>query len=67
MSDKDLNEIDRLYEQIKGLYIKISENKCKSREILIDLEFAIKKIVTKKEFIEIKKIIDESIEKIKEW
>ena len=44
MSDKDfLKKIDILYEQKAELYNQISENKCKSCGILIDLEFAIKK------------------------
>lgn len=62
----DYNKIDRLYEQIKSLYMKISDNKCKNVGILIDLEFEIEKIVNEKEFIEIKKLINEAIEKIKE-
>ena len=62
----DYNKNDRLYEQIKSLYMKISDNKCKSVGILIDLEFEIEKIVNEKEFVEIKKLIDEAIEKIKE-
>lgn len=60
------NKIDRLYEQIKSLYMKISDNKCKNVGILIDLEFEIEKIVNEEEFIEIEKLIDEAIEKIKE-
>lgn len=68
MSDKDfLKKIDILYEQISELYNQISENKCKICGILIDLEFEIEKIVTKKEFIEIKKLIDEAKEQIEEW
>ena len=56
MSDKDfLKKIDILYEQKAELYNQISDNKCKSIGILIDLEFAIEKIVNEKEFIEIKK------------
>lgn len=67
MSDKDfLRKIDILYEQKAELYNQISENKCKSCGILIDLEFEIEKIVNEKEFIEIKNLIDEAIEKIKE-
>ena len=60
------NKIDRLYEQIKSLYMKISDNKCKNVGILIDLEFEIEKIVNEEEFIEIEKLINEAIEKIKE-
>lgn len=60
------NKIDILYEQIKSLYVRISDNKCKNIGILIDLEFEIEKIVNEKEFIEIKKLIEEAIEKIKE-
>ena len=41
--------------------------KCKICGILIDLEFEIEKIITKKEFIEIKKLIDEAKEQIEEW
>ena len=67
MSDKDfLKKIDILYEQKAELYNQISKNKCKNIGILIDLEFEIEKIVNKKEFIEIKKLINEAIEKIKE-
>ena len=51
------NKIDRLYEQIKSLYMKISDNKCKNVGILIDLEFEIEKIVNEEEFIEIEKLI----------
>lgn len=60
------NKIDILYEQIKSLYVRISDNKCKNVGILIDLEFAIKEIVNEEEFIEIEKLIEEAIEKIKE-
>ena len=60
------NKIDILYEQIKSLYVRISDNKCKNVGILIDLEFEIEKIVNEEEFIEIEKLIDEAIEKIKE-
>ena len=60
------NKIDILYEQIKSLYVRISDNKCKNVGILIDLKFAIKKIVNEEEFIEIEKLIEEAIEKIKE-
>ena len=67
MSDKYfLKKIDILYEQKADLYNQISENKCKSCGILIDLEFEIEKIVNKEEFIEIKKLFNEAIEKIKE-
>ena len=66
MREMDCNKIDRLYEQIKSLYMKISDNKCKNVGILIDLEFEIEKIVNEEEFIEIEKLIDEAIEKIKE-
>ena len=67
MSDKDfLKKIDILYEQKAELYNQISKNKCKNIGILIDLEFEIEKIVNEKEFIEIKKLINEAIEKIKE-
>ena len=60
------NKIDILYEQIKSLYVRISDNKCKNVGILIDLKFEIEKIVNEEEFIEIEKLIDEAIEKIKE-
>ena len=67
MSDKDfLKKIDILYEQKAELYNQISKNKCKNIGILIDLEFEIEKIVNEEEFVEIKKLIDEAIEKIKE-
>ena len=62
----DYNKIDILYEQIKSLYVRISDNKCKNVGILIDLKFEIEKIVNEEEFIEIEKLIDEAIEKIKE-
>ena len=60
------NKIDILYEQIKSLYVRISDNKIKNIGILIDLEFEIKEIVNEEEFIEIEKLIEEAIEKIKE-
>ena len=67
MSDKDfLKKIDILYKQKAKLYNQISENKCKNIGILIDLEFEIEKIVNEEEFIEIEKLINEAIEKIKE-
>ena len=54
------------YNKITDLYRQITENKIKSIHMLIDLQYDIKLIVNDEQYIEIEKLIDEAIEKIKE-
>ena len=52
--------------KITDLSKQNTENKCKSTHMLIDLKYDIKFIVNDEQYIEIEKLIDETIKRIKE-
>lgn len=54
------------YNKITDLTKQITENKSKNVNMLIDLKYDIKFIVSDEQYIKIEKLIDEVIEKIEE-
>lgn len=53
------------YNKITDLSKQNTENKCKSTHMLIDLKYDIKFIVNDEQYVEIEKLIDDAIEKLR--